>query len=74
MVIGSQSFHSDTGAYTVFSCRRQCNHFTTLSCTDHEDTLMLHGRRAPLAGLLVSRLGIADALGQDLGVLVGSVL
>jgi len=35
---------------------------------------MLHGRRAPLAGLLVSRLGIADALGQDLGVLVGSVL
>lgn len=31
---------------------------------------MPHGRRAPLAGLLVGSLGITDALGQNLGVLV----
>jgi len=35
---------------------------------------VLHGRRPPLAGLLVCGLGVVDALGKDLSVLVGSIL
>lgn len=35
---------------------------------------MPHGRSTPLAGLVVGGLGIADALGEDLSVLIGSVL
>jgi hypothetical protein len=31
--------------------------------------LVLHGRRPPLAGIVVLGLGVVDALGQDLGVL-----
>jgi hypothetical protein len=32
--------------------------------------LMPHGRSPPLTGLVVGSLGLADALGEDLSVLV----
>ena len=39
------------------------------SCT-HNQHLVLHGRSPPLLGLIVGRLGLVDALVEDLGVLV----
>ena len=53
----------------LFSCRRQCNHSTT-QAGSHDNSLVLHGRRPPLAGLVVCGLGVVDALGKDLSVLV----
>mgnify|MGYP004522049867 CR=1 FL=1 len=35
---------------------------------------MAHGRGTPLAGLIVGSLGLGDALGQDLSVLVLHVI
>jgi hypothetical protein len=61
--------HSDTGALIVFCCRRQRNYSTTISCL--RDLLLVpHGRSPPLPGLIVSSLGLAKTLLEDLGVLV----
>lgn len=61
--------HSDTGALIVFRCRRQRNHSTTISCL--RDLLLVpHRRSPPLPGLIVSSLGLAKTLLEDLRVLV----
>lgn len=38
--------------------------------TSRKINLVAHGRGTPLAGLVVGSLGLGDALGQDLSVLV----
>jgi hypothetical protein len=48
--------------------------FSSYHDTARSKYLVAHGRGAPLAGLLVGSLGLGDALGEDLSVLVLSIV
>jgi hypothetical protein len=53
----------------MFSCRRQSNRSTTVACP-RDLLLSPHRRSPPLPGLVVSSLGLAKTLREDLRVVV----